>query len=62
MGGYIMDTFLAGGTSESISINQPNGAQLNGMLLTEVVPEPGTIAMFSCGFVLLALRMRKLRR
>src|SRR6185312_14782471 len=40
MGGYIMDTFTAAGTSESINVNQPNGGQLNGMLLTTAVPEP----------------------
>jgi hypothetical protein len=58
MGGYILDTFTASGISESINVNQPNGAQLNGILLVQV-PEPGALAMLSCGFALLAFRMRK---
>jgi hypothetical protein len=33
VGGYIMETFVASGTTESIANNQPNGAQLNGFLL-----------------------------
>src|SRR3569833_417183 len=61
MGGYILDTFTAGGTSESINVNQPNGAQLNGILLTQV-PEPSMFAMLSGGLALLACRLRKQRR
>src|SRR6185312_7621120 len=60
MGGYVLDTFTASGTSRSISINQPNGAQLNGILLTQV-PEPSLFAMFSAGAALLVCRMRKHR-
>ena len=61
MGGYILDTFTASGNSVSINNNQPNGAQLNGILLVQV-PEPGTYAMLFSGFALLAFRLRKQRR
>ncbi len=61
MGGYIMDTFTASGASESVNVNQPNGAQLNGLLLTQV-PEPGVFAMLSTGLALFAFRMRKQRQ
>ncbi len=61
MGGYILDTFTALGSSESININQPNGAQLNGILLAQV-PEPGVFGMFLSGFALLGWRMRKRNR
>jgi hypothetical protein len=60
MGGYILDTFTASGNSISINNNQPNGAQINGLLLTQV-PEPGMFALISSGLALLACRMRKQR-
>jgi hypothetical protein len=62
MGGYVMDTFTALGTSESISINQPNGAQLNGILLATAIPEPSLFALFSGGVALFALRMQNRKR
>jgi hypothetical protein len=58
-GGYILETFTATAISETIEDNQPNGAQLNG-LLVEAVPEPLPIAMITTGacglFVLIRLR------
>jgi hypothetical protein len=58
-GGYILETFTATATSETIADNQPNGAQLNA-LLVEAVPEPSPIAMITTGvcglFVLIRLR------
>lgn len=58
-GGYILETFTATATSETIADNQPNGAQLNGILV-EAVPEPSPLAMLATGvcglFVLIRFR------
>jgi hypothetical protein len=56
LGGYILDTFTASGTSETVSVS--GAGQLNALLVTQA-PEPATYVLFMAGLLVLAARFRR---
>jgi hypothetical protein len=57
-GGYILETFTAASTSEDLTINQPNGNQLNALVLENApvaIPEPSSFALLLGEAVFLVL-------
>lgn len=58
LAGYVIVHFTATATTESINNNQPNGAQLNAVLLG-IVPEPNAIGAVLGGGLLALRRTRR---
>jgi hypothetical protein len=60
VGGYVLESFTATGTSETLTIDQANGGQLNGILLeTAAVPEPSSISMVGMAMALMVVVLRR---